>query len=84
MRWSNEPVFLSAIVAGFLIAVSSALFLLDQGASLYLAAGTAIGQFGVVLGGGVIGRQNAYGPKMVDTIIDAEAVITAAERREHG
>ncbi|MBW3663586.1 MAG: hypothetical protein KY469_10845 [Actinobacteria bacterium] len=84
MKWSNEPVMLSALVAGLFIAASSALVLLDSGATLYLAIGTALGQLGIVTGGGAVARSHAWGPKTVDTIMDADVVIAAAERGEHG
>lgn len=84
MRWSNEPVILSALAAGAFIAASSALILLDQGATLYLALGTALGQYGLVIGGGAVARQTVYGPKTVDEVMDADAVIAAAERGELG
>lgn len=84
MKWSNEPVLVSVVVAGVLAATAGALALLDAGATGLAAAALWLGQLSIVVGGGTIGRQQAWGPKTVDEIMDAEAVIAAAERGEHG
>lgn len=89
MRWSNEPVLISNLVSGLLVAVSSALLLLDQGASIYLAVATFLGSLAVVVGGGVVARQTAWSPQSVRRVasvagnaVSAEDVIAAAERGE--
>jgi hypothetical protein len=70
MKWSasNEPVLLSTIVAGALVAVSQALLLIDQGASLALAVGTALGALAVVVGGGAVARGHVT-PWEPDTVV---------------
>lgn len=77
MRWSNEPVLLSALIAGLLTSIADALILVDRGASVALALAVALGQFAVVVGGGVVARTQAYGPETVrDQFLDAETGTT--------
>ena len=77
---SNEPVRAAALIAGLLATIGGALIAVSQGVDVLAAVGTALAQLGLVVGGGEIGRANAWGPRTVDTIMDADAVIAAAER----
>ena len=83
MRWSNEPVLLSVIVAGILAATAGALTVLDTGGTALAAAALWLTQTAIVVGGGTYARSQAWGPRTVDEIMDAEAVVAAAERGEH-
>lgn len=83
MKWSNEPVLLSTIVAGLLAASAAALAVIDAGGTLLAAASLWLAEVAIVVGGGVIARSQAWGPRSVDEIMDAEAVVAAAERGEH-
>lgn len=74
-RWSNEPVLLSAIVAGLLAATAGALALLDSGGTLLAAAALWLGQVSVVVGGGAVARSRAYGPRTAEDIMDADAFL---------
>lgn len=80
----NEPVRISALLAGLLVAVSTALLAIDGGATWQFAVGQALAYLGLIVGGGEVARSQAWGPKTVDEVMDAEAVISAAERGEHG
>lgn len=79
VRWSNEPVLLSAIVAGVLVAAATVLLLLDGGATGLHAAAVGLLELATVIGGGKIARGRAYGPETVDRILDADAVLAAHE-----
>lgn len=75
MKWSNEPVLLSAIVAGVLAATGGGLALLDAGASLLAAGALWLGQLSIVIGGGTIARTQAYGPKTAEDIMEADTFM---------
>lgn len=72
-RAKNEPVFVYSLVeAGIALAVTF---------GLNLDAHQLAGIFAVLaILTGVAARQQTYGPKTVDGIIDADSVISAAER----
>lgn len=52
----KEPVRVAAIVAGILVAASTALLALDAGQTIYFALGQALAYLGLVVGGGEIAR----------------------------
>lgn len=82
-RLRNEPAILTAVVLGVFQAASS--FFVDVGAGIdwQTALGKALGLFGLAGGAGTVIRQLVFGPKTVDMLLDADAVIAAAERGEH-
>lgn len=80
MKWSREPVLISALIAGVLAAVGGALVTISQGVPVLAAVGTAITQIGLVVGGGYVARTQAYSPHTADQIMDADAIIGMAER----
>lgn len=79
-RIRNEPAMLGALaeaVVALVVAVAA-----WAGVDIPVpVAAAALGVVAVLTGVGV--RQTAYGPRTVDTIMDADAVIAAAERGEH-
>lgn len=78
MRWSTEPVLISALVAGLLSSVGSLLIDLGAGIDLATAAGKAVAGFAIVVGGGALGRSQAYSPDTVESLhLDAETVLDA-------
>ena len=83
MKWSNEPVLLSALLAGILAATASALAILDAGGTTLAATGLWLSEVAIVVGGGALARTQAWSPSSVDEVMDAHAVIEAAERGEH-
>lgn len=85
---STEPVRLYALIAGLLTAAGGALVAIGEGVDPLVAIGTAIVSFGVVVGGGELGRSQAYSPArhnqevgelrdLLDDVGDAEAAIRA-------
>lgn len=85
---NHEPVRLYALIAGALSSIGSALVMIGEGVDPLIAAGTAIGAFGLVVGGGALGRAKAYSPArhnqevgelrdLLDDVGDAEAAIRA-------
>jgi len=76
-RLTNEPAVLIGVAEALLVlAVAFGVDLTPEQTAAVLAALVALGT--------VLTRQIVYGPKTVDEIMDAEAVISAAERGEHG
>lgn len=76
-RIRNEPAVAYALVQALIaLFVSFGLDLSGEQVAGIMAV------VAILTGVGV--RQVAYGPKTVDNIMDAEAVIQAAERGEHG
>jgi hypothetical protein len=84
----TEPVMLYALLAGLLTAVGGALVAIGEGVDPLIAIGTAIISFGLVVGGGGLGRSQAYSPErhhtevgelrdLLDDVGDAEAAIRA-------
>jgi hypothetical protein len=71
----REPVRVYAIAAGLLTAVSSYLTSIGQGISHTMAAGVALGQLALVVGGGEAARSKAYAPVTYDRDIDAHVII---------
>lgn len=80
MKLRNEPVLTASTIAGAIVAASSALLALDDGQTIYRAAGEGLAYLAIVLGGGSAARMKSYGPETVDEVMDAEAVIAQAER----
>lgn len=76
-RFRNEP----AVVYGLIEAVIALVIAFGLDLTGEQVAGI-MAVVAVLTGVGV--RQLAYGPKTVDEIMDAEAVVAAAERGEHG
>lgn len=74
-RLKNEPAVVYSLVEALLVLAVS--FGLDLSAE---QVGAIVAVLAVLTGVGT--RQQAYGPKTVDGILDAEAVIAAAERGE--
>lgn len=83
MNLQTEPVRLYALIAAALTSVGGALVAIGEGVDPLVAIGTALVSLAVVAGGGELGRKSAYSPATVDTVMDAEAVIAAAERGDH-
>jgi hypothetical protein len=79
-RFSNEPVRMAGLIAGAIIALSSFLLGWGNGLDWRIAAGTGLGEFAVVGLGAELARGQAWGPKTVDEIMDADAVIRRAEQ----
>lgn len=75
----TEPVRFYAFVAGLLTAAGGFLVALGQGVDPLVAGGTAIISFGVVVGGGELGRGRAFSPQTFNDSVEAETVISAAE-----
>lgn len=86
MNLQTEPVRLMALVAGILVAVSTALLALDAGQSVYFALGQALAYLGLVVGGGELARTQAWAPatvgrevevrdRMLDEVLSAEDAL---------
>ena len=78
-KLANEPVLTWATIGGLLVAVGGALIGIGEGVNPAVAWGGGLIEFGVVIGAGTAARSRAYGPRTVDTVMDAEAVIRDAE-----
>lgn len=76
-RLRNEPAYVFALVEALVAAFVA--FGLDLSGEQVAGVMAVVA---VLTGVGV--RAQAYGPKTVDEIMDAEAVVSAAERGEHG
>lgn len=75
----NEPALLIGAILAVALAASEFLIGWTPGADWTQPAGKAIAEgVAVLLGTGAI-RQTVYGPKTVDEVMDAEAVIQAEE-----
>lgn len=73
----NEPALLiAALEAVLVLAVQFGVELTQEQTTAVLAAVVALGA--------LFTRQTVYGPRTVDKVMDAEAVVAAAERGEHG
>lgn len=84
MNLQTEPVRLMALIAGILVAVSTALLALDAGQSVYAALGQALAYLGLVVGGGELARTQAYAPSTVEdqrTLLDE--VLSAEDALSH-
>lgn len=77
----KEPALFWTTVGGVLTAAS--VYFLDVGAGLeeFTALGKALGTLAVAISAGGAIRQTVYSPKTANEIMDAEAVISAAELR---
>lgn len=77
----NEPALVIGTLLAILVAASE--FFLGWGAdqAWQTALGTGLAKGGAVLAGTFGIRQSVYGPRTVDSVMDAETVISSAERR---
>lgn len=75
MKWSREPVLISAIVAGLLVAIGGALVDVANGIDVLAAIGQALLELALVVGGGAVARSQAYSPETAETIMDADAFL---------
>lgn len=75
-RLTNEPALLIGLGEALLaLVVAFGVDLTVEQTAAVLAAIVAVGS--------LLTRQIVYGPKTVDEVMDADAVISAAERGEH-
>ena len=70
LNWSEEPVVLSALIAGLLVAAGGTLVAIGQG----------LAEFGIVVGGGFLGRSRAYSPRRYEDDIEAHDYILERTR----
>lgn len=80
----REPVRVNVLIAAFVVAASTflgGLALVDviTAKVAYAAGSAALSQFALIAFAGELARSKAYAPSTVDEIMDADAVITAAE-----
>ena len=76
----QEPVRVAVYVAALLAAIGTMLIDLSSGVALLAAGGKALLALSVVAGGAEVARSQAWAPGNVDELLDADAVIRAAER----
>lgn len=79
MKWSKEPVLISAIVAGLLVAIGGAFTDVANGVDVLAAIGQALIEFAIVVGGGAVARTQAYSPDTAEDIMEADTFL-----RSHG
>lgn len=77
----TEPAIIVNALLGLLLAVGGYLTAIGQDIRWEIAAGAAVTAFATSLGAGALIRSQVYSPATADTIMDAHAVIEAAERR---
>lgn len=73
---NNPALLIGAVEALLALAVTFGVELTPEQTGAVLAALVALGSIAI--------RQSVYGPKTVDAELDAERVVAAAERGEHG
>lgn len=82
---ANEPVRRNLYAAAVIVAVATALGILGAADPwtpqvIAMAVSVGLGELAAIAFGVEHARGKVYGPKTVDGIMDAEAVIQAAER----
>lgn len=75
MKWSREPVLISALVAGLMVAIGGALVDIAGGVNVLAAIGQALLELALVVGGGAVARTQAYSPETAEQIMDADAFL---------
>lgn len=80
LNWSEEPVVLSALIAGLLVAAGGTLVAIGEGIDPLVAIGQGLAEFGIVVGGGFLGRSRAYSPRRYEDDIEAHDYILERTR----
>ncbi len=84
MNMQTEPVRLTALIAGIVAAIGGLLLDLSQGATILHAAGEALLELSIIIGGGEVARAHAYAPRTYNDDVDAHAVIEAEQYEDEG
>lgn len=85
---ANEPIRRNVYVAAAIAVLATVFGMLAvadpiTAQKVFAALAVGLGEAGALWGGTERARDKAWGPKSVDNVMDAEAVIRAAENGEH-
>lgn len=80
----REPALVVGIVVGLVTGAAAFLSAWGAGQDWRVAAGAGLGVLATTIGGAAVVRAQVYSPASADTIMDAHAVIDAAERSGRG
>lgn len=77
----REPALLIGFIVGLTTGAAAFFGAWGSGQDWRVAVGLGLTSFATAMGGGVLVRSQVYSPASANTIMDAHAVISEAERR---